>query len=96
MAAHYHRRKKKSKNSNIELLFDFAAIIGPLVTLPQLIDIWNKGQDAGVSLVTWSGYLALSVFWLNYGIIKKEKPIIIANSLYLVINSIIVIGLLVL
>ena len=74
---------------------DFVALIGPLVTLPQLVEIWSRGADAGVSIITWAGYLALSVFWLSYGIMHKEKPIIIANVLYFVINLIIVIGLLV-
>lgn len=96
MGQHYHRRKNKSKNSSFEFVMDIIAIVGPAVTLPQLIEIWTRGSDAGVSLITWGGYLALSVFWLSYGIMKKEKPIIIANSLYLVINSIIVVGLVVL
>lgn len=73
---------------------DVIALIGPLVTLPQLLEIWTKGQGSGVSTITWVGYLCLSVVWLFYGIFRKEKPIIIANSLYFIINLGIVGGLL--
>lgn len=90
----YHHRKRRSNNT-YEFFMDVVAILGPAVTLPQLVEIWTKGQDAGVSVITWAGYLALSIFWLTYGFIRKEKPIIIANILYFVINLIIVIGLLV-
>lgn len=75
---------------------DMIAIVGPAVTLPQLLEVLENGQSAGLSLITWVGYLALSVFWLSYGIKRREKPIIIANLLYLVINSAIVLGILVL
>lgn len=75
---------------------DFVALIGPVVTLPQLVEIWSNGQDAGVSIITWVGYLTLSVFWLTYGFMRKEKPIIIANILYFIINLAIVIGLFIL
>jgi len=95
MANNYHKRNKRNSKKSYEFFMDFVAIIGPLVTLPQLVEIWSRGADAGVSIITWGGYLALSLFWLSYGIINKEKPIIIANVLYFVINLIIVIGLLV-
>lgn len=88
---HPHRKRKISKS--FELFMDLIALIGPVVTIPQLLDIWVNGKSAGVSMTTWTGYLVLSAVWLSYGVSRKEKPIILGNALYFVINIGIVIGL---
>lgn len=75
---------------------DLIALIGPAVTIPQLLDIWINGKNAGVSTITWTGYLVLSAVWLSYGVSRNEKPIVIGNALYLIINLGIVVGLLIL
>lgn len=38
-------------------------------------------QDiSGVCLVAWTGFLTGSFFWLFYGIIHREKPIVVING----------------
>lgn len=50
------------------------------MTLPQIWEIYSK-QDAGsVSLISWLSYLTAASFWILYGIVHKEKIIIIINS----------------
>jgi len=68
------------------------AILGPVMTIPQIIKIWLHKNAAGVSAISWSSYLVIAVFWLIYGFMHKEKPIILANILLIIINIIIVIG----
>lgn len=96
------RVNKKSKNedhqSNISWrhFLDRCAylvgLIGPIMTLPQVKIIWIDHKVEGVSLVSWSAYLLIAIFWILYGITHKELPIIITNALFLILDILIVVG----
>lgn len=68
-------------------------ILGILVTLPQAFTIWVSKNAGGVSGVTWTGFLVGSSFWLFYGIIHKEKPIIFTNLAVILADLTVVLGL---
>ncbi len=66
------------------------AIFGPLSTLPQVHQTLTTRDVSGMSLFTWGLWAALTVVWLIYGILHKEKPLIISQGIYLVLNLIVV------
>lgn len=101
---YFHIRKKihqkhepyphahKFKNFIDKIIYP-VGIIGPLMTIPQLVKIW-VGQDAtGVSIISWSAYLVIAIFWLFYGTIHKEWPIILSNVLWILMDVAIVLGI---
>ena len=49
------------------------AIVFPFTTLPQIYKIWVFKNVAGVSLTTWSLFFILSIPFLIYGIVHKER-----------------------
>ena len=63
-----------------------AGIIGPVVTIPQLALIYVGHNAAGVSAVSWFGWAILDIPWILYGLVHKERPILVTYSLWLVIN----------
>lgn len=63
------------------------------VNIPQLIAVWTKPDITGVSLVSWTGFLLGSLFWLIYGLLHREKPIIVINGGLIIIQALIVFGL---
>ena len=67
-------------------------IIGPIMTIPQLIKIWVEKNASGVSAISWCAYLITAIFWLIYGIAHKEKPIIFTNILWIILEAIIIVG----
>jgi uncharacterized protein with PQ loop repeat len=71
------------------------ALVSPVLTLPQVLLIWNQHQTAGVSLFTWSAYTVLSVIWLVYGVLQKQKPLILSQGFALVVDVVVVLGLLI-
>ena len=79
----------------IDNLTSLMTIITPILTLPQLINIWFYREVQGVSLITWLMYLSAAIIWLLYGILHKEKRITVLNSLLVIINGFIVIGILI-
>ena len=102
---HFHKRKRiyqkyepyPSSNkwkSFVDKSVYLIAIVSPIMTLPQLIKIWTEKSSQGLSIMTWGTYLIASSIWMVYGIIHKEKPIVFTNVLWIVLQTIIVIGVL--
>lgn len=71
------------------------ATASPLITIPQLSDIYIKKTAAGVSSITWLAYIFTSAIWLYYGIIHREKVIIVNGILGIVLGSLIFLGTLI-
>ena len=89
---HLHKKRKKKQQEPIDRLVYLAVIFGPLMTLPQVYAIWVQ-QSNDVSVVSWISYLVIAVIWLFYGIRHKEKPIILVQLLWIVLDILIVAGL---
>jgi len=101
---HIHKRKRihdkkeayPHPNKWINLLDKvllIIAVIGPLMNLPQIAKIYLGRNAAGVSLLTFSFYAFFNTFWIAYGMVHKEKPIIIAHCLWFITNLIVVAGI---
>jgi uncharacterized protein with PQ loop repeat len=70
------------------------ATVEPIATIPQIIEVWKPGGTRGVSLVTWLFYTLTSVVWLIYGILQKDKPLIISGVLWVASQGLVVAGVL--
>ena len=100
---HFHKRKRIYKKKEpyphpdrlkrvMDRLIYLVGIMGPVMTIPQLMQIWVERTAAGVSPISWGAYLIVALFWVMYGIIHKEKPIIIIYSAWVVLDIFIVAG----
>ena len=97
---HIHKRKEiHTKNQNpkkfkktIDYLIYAVAILAPIMTIPQVLKIWVYQNASGISLISWTSYLIFAFVWLSYGIVHKEKPIIITNILWIIMKIFVVIG----
>lgn len=100
---HLNRRKRvhkkleayPHKNKWINLLDRFlmvVAVFGPLIALPQILQIYLSRNAAGVSSLSWGLYAFFNLPWIAYGIVHREKPIIIGYSLWFVTNLIVLFG----
>lgn len=90
---HYHISKKR-QISWLDKTAVIAAFIYPLSGLPQVIEVFRGNVD-GVSISSWLGFIAFSMFFMIYGAVHKVKPMIITNALWLVIDGLVVVGVLV-
>lgn len=74
----------------------FIYIVTPLTVLifiPQLLKIWVEKSTAGLSLISWIGMMAGSLFWLVYGAVHREKPMVVINIALGIIQFFIVVGI---
>jgi MtN3 and saliva related transmembrane protein len=68
---------------NIEILGLAAGTISSITFLPQVIKIWQTKSAKDLSMPMLL-LLVLGVsMWLTYGIIIKDRPIILTNSIVL-------------
>lgn len=95
---HYYKRKRAIKKANghmVHIFDDFMyviAIVMPLTTIPQIIEIWINKSAQSVSIVTWSAYVVSALFWLAYSIIHKETVLIINSVLWVLLELMVVVG----
>jgi len=80
------------KDALLEKTVTFIAIVYPFTTIPQLMNIWVDKNVAGVSVLTWSLYLILTIPLLLYSVRIKEKRLTLMWSLWLVIYLLIISG----
>jgi hypothetical protein len=69
------------------------AILGPILTLPQIYKIWALQSAGGSSLLTWGSYLAFNFPMLLYGIVHQEKVMIRMYVLWIIVNASVVAGI---
>lgn len=86
---------KKHKNLVLDRLTYATGIALPLLTIPQAYTILIDKQVEGVSLLTWSFYLLASVLFAVFGIIHKEKLLIITYVPFVAVEALIVAGLII-
>ncbi|MCA9390418.1 hypothetical protein KC571_03360 [candidate division WWE3 bacterium] len=95
---HHHNYASDHSHGNFNSMFEklmvIAAIVGPLASLPQGIDIYVTQNSSGVSLLTWILFLVISFLWFVYGLIHKEKLIILTYILYIIFDFFIIVGIL--
>lgn len=70
-----------------------AAVIYPLTTIPQIYDIFISRSAENVSLTTWILYDIFTIIFLWYAIVNKLKPLVIEYALWLVAQTLVVIGI---
>lgn len=66
----------------------------PILTLPQAYSVLVDRQTAGVSLITWSFYLLSSTLFAVFGVIHKEKLLMVTYIPFVIVELAIVVGLL--
>ncbi len=92
---HKGRHKEPQKRALDKLMYGIG-LIAPVMTIPQLLQIWQNHKTQGVSITTWAAYAFVAALWLVYGLIHKEKPIILTNVLLVIVDIGIVVGILLL
>lgn len=101
---HLTLRKKKVKDETptvrtvvklawLDMLIYSASIVGPLATIPQVLQLYTTRQAAGLALLSWVTYTILNMVWIFYGYKHHEKPIVLTNIALVVLNSTVVVGI---
>jgi MtN3 and saliva related transmembrane protein len=79
----------------VELFMTIMGFLGSVATIPTVLKIWctHPQHAGGQSVITWSFYALLAMFWVVYGIYYRHAAIWATNIIYLILYFIIVIGI---
>lgn len=93
MSRHFRKYLNKKKDAAlVDRLMSAAAVIHPLTAVPQVYTIYSTHDVAGVSIWTWLGFMALGLIFLAYGILHKIKPFILTQTLWFIVDLLVVVG----
>ncbi len=77
-------------------LFDkivlFVSVLYPLSALPQAIAVLG-GKTEGVSVISWMVFMACATLFLIYGIRRRVPPMIVSNSIWIIMDGLVVFGI---
>ena len=79
----------------LKILLGGLSIFTMVMTIPQIFTIWVDHLTAGVSLLSWSGYLFSALVWLWYGIKKRDRNIYLPCVGWISLDAAVVVGLLI-
>jgi uncharacterized protein with PQ loop repeat len=97
--AHKHLKRhrtltaqKKYKPKLVDRATYMAAIIEPVITIPQVMIIFRTQNASSISLMSWIGYEILTAIWVWYGFVHKDKLILLYQGLFLIVQGAVIIG----
>lgn len=70
-----------------------ASFVYPLSSIPQVINVFT-GATEGVSILSWSIFLVCASLFLTYGIRRNVPPMIISNSIWVIMDALVIVGIL--
>jgi uncharacterized protein with PQ loop repeat len=84
--------KHKKDNKALNYVVLTVAIAEPLMTIPQIYQIWSTRTAAGISLLSWAGYLVAGAIWLAYGLKIRDKPLVASSVLWVISDGLVFLG----
>ena len=89
---HLKRKPAAASKRTVDKFVYVAAIVEPFITLPQVIEIFQSKTAEGVSISSWIGFEILTVIWLWYAIVHRERIIFIYQGLFFIFQAAVIIG----
>lgn len=89
---HFHMSRTVEKRVLDRTIY-IASLAGPLTAMPQIYTIFSSQSAVGVSIWSWIMGLGFSAIWITYAVFYKIKPILIQQSLWTMIDLIIITGI---
>lgn len=74
----------------VERFMFILGLVSAIMTLPQIITIYQQQDSSQVSLSAWSFYSFSALLWIIYGIIFNRPVAKRVQTLYLVTNLLVV------
>src|SRR5712692_11280395 len=68
------------------------SIFTMVMTIPQVLAIWVGHQAAGVSMLSWSAYLASAVLWFWFGMQQRDRNIYLPCVGWIALDAAVIAG----
>ena len=100
---HLHLRKRTSKGLEpyparsswkrfLDTMVYGIGIIGPVMTIPQILLIYVGRNATGVAPESWLMWALFDIPWIVYGFVHRERPIVMTYTLWFICNAVVFVG----
>lgn len=83
--------KEKGMAKVIDTATYVVGIGGNLAVVPQIIKAWQSDAP-GLAVLTWLLFTFIGFVWLAYAILHEQKPLIVAQTIGISCNFLVVAG----
>jgi uncharacterized protein with PQ loop repeat len=83
---------KPGDKTLLRRLLGLMSVATMLMTIPQVWTIWVGHEAAGVSLLSWSAYLASALLWLWHGIEQGDRNIYLPCIGWIALDAAVIAG----
>jgi MtN3 and saliva related transmembrane protein len=64
----------------VAVIFGLGLIGNALLFVPQVIAVWRKKSDEGISLITFGGFSVLQAIGIVHGLFQRDPSLILGMS----------------
>jgi MtN3 and saliva related transmembrane protein len=64
----------------VAIVFGLGLLCNALLFVPQVIAVWRKKTDEGVSLITFGGFSVLQAIGIVHGIYQRDQSLILGMA----------------
>jgi len=64
----------------VAVIFGLGLLCNALLFVPQVLAVWRKRTDEGISLITFGGFSVLQVIGIIHGVYQHDPSLIIGMS----------------
>ena len=76
----------------INRLLGGLSIFTMVMTVPQVLAIWVGHRAAGISMLSWSGYLVSAAVWFWHGLANRDKNIYLPCIGWILLDGAVIVG----
>lgn len=64
----------------VAVIFGLGLVCNALLFVPQVLAVWRKKTDEGISLITFGGFSVLQMIGIVHGIYQQDLSLILGMS----------------
>jgi len=64
----------------VAVIFGLGLVCNALLFVPQVLAVWRKKTDEGISLITFGGFSVLQVIGIIHGLYERDLSLILGMS----------------
>jgi uncharacterized protein with PQ loop repeat len=86
-----HKITIKEATKTVDAMAYIVGVGGNIAVIPQIIKAWES-EAPGLAVSTWLLFSLVGIIWLVYAILHKQKPLIVAQTVSIAVNMLVVGG----
>ncbi|HSW65670.1 MAG TPA: hypothetical protein VLI54_00840 [Bacillota bacterium] len=89
---HNHPIRQPLQRRFINKAIIAVAATQPLGTIPQIVTVFQHRDGSSLSISSWAIYILFDFMWLWYGVVEKQKAVIVSAVMFTLMEGAVLLG----